>query len=158
MCNPHVIYKLFVSLHPKRFKQTEFMQRRDGLIYINNVNGQQIARRMLGGLGNLYTHTSRADLLTFINIHAHPHVNIRLFLLLGKESRHVFVHRQEWRRRTEQLRIKPNINLNLFKNKILTEMKKRQYGKPTMKVVMLQHQPQLLQASGERPDYVPQDW
>lgn len=37
-------------------------------------------------------------------------------------------------------------------------MKKRQYGKPTMKVVMLQHQPQLLQASGERPDYVPQDW
>ena len=159
------------------------MQRRDGHIYINNVNGQQpmeqreksqaclsfsesrqrstegqIARRMLGGLGNLYTHTSRADLLTFINIHAHPHVNIRLFLLLGKESRHVFVHRQEWRRRTEQLRIKPNINLNLFKNKILTEMKKRQYGKPTMKVVMLQHQPQLLQASGERPDYVPQDW
>ena len=118
----------------------------------------QIARRMLGGLGNLYTHTSRADLLTFINIHAHPHVNIRLFLLLGKESRHVFVHRQEWRRRTEQLRIKPNINLNLFKNKILTEMKKRQYEKPTMKVVMLQHQPQLLQASGERPDYVPQDW
>ena len=48
------------------------MQRRDGLIYINNVNGQQIDGRMLGGLGNLYkhthththTHTSRADLLT----------------------------------------------------------------------------------------------
>jgi len=63
----------------------EFMQRRDGHIYINNVNGQQIVGQMFGGLGNLYkhththTHTSRADLLTFINIRAHPHVNIRLF-------------------------------------------------------------------------------
>ena len=33
------------------------MQRRDGHIYINNVNGRQIAGRMFGGLGNLYTHT-----------------------------------------------------------------------------------------------------
>lgn len=37
-------------------------------------------------------------------------------------------------------------------------MKKRQYEKPTMKVVMLQHQPQLLQASGKMPNYVPEAW
>ncbi len=37
-------------------------------------------------------------------------------------------------------------------------MKKRQYEKPTMKVVMLQHQPQLLAGSGQMTDYESKDW
>lgn len=37
-------------------------------------------------------------------------------------------------------------------------MRKKQYDKPSMKVVALQHQPQLLAGSGERPDYTPQQW
>ena len=37
--------------------------------------------------------------------------------------------------------------------------KKRQYERPSMKVVMLQHKPMLLAGSGgERPDYIPMEW
>ena len=78
------------------------MQRRDGLIYINNVNGQQIDGRMLGGLGNLYKHTHththtqvEQTYLPYINIRAHPHVNIRLFLFPCKRSRIVFFYPSE---------------------------------------------------------------
>ena len=53
------------------------MQRRDGHIYINNVNGQQIVGRIFGGLGNLYKHT-----------HTHTHTQVgQTYLPLLKYTR-----------------------------------------------------------------------
>jgi hypothetical protein len=37
-------------------------------------------------------------------------------------------------------------------------MKRKDYQKPTMQIVKLKHMPHLLQASGEKPDYIPEEW
>jgi hypothetical protein len=37
-------------------------------------------------------------------------------------------------------------------------MKRKEYEKPTMQVVKLNHMPQLLNTSGEKPDYIPEAW
>lgn len=37
-------------------------------------------------------------------------------------------------------------------------MKRKNYQKPTMQIVLLKQNPQLLQASGEKPDYIPEEW
>ena len=36
--------------------------------------------------------------------------------------------------------------------------RKRMYERPQMQVVELREMPQLLQASGEKPDYIPEQW
>ena len=37
-------------------------------------------------------------------------------------------------------------------------MKRKNYQKPTMQIVLLRQTPQLLQGSGEKPDYIPEAW
>ncbi|SNU03679.1 hypothetical protein SAMN06298211_10365 [Prevotellaceae bacterium MN60] len=37
-------------------------------------------------------------------------------------------------------------------------MKQKEYKKPTIQIVKLNHVPQLLQGSGEKPDYIPEEW
>ena len=37
-------------------------------------------------------------------------------------------------------------------------MKRKNYKKPTMQVVKLRHMPQLLNTSGEKQDYIPEEW
>jgi hypothetical protein len=37
-------------------------------------------------------------------------------------------------------------------------MKRKEYKKPTMEIVLLKQNPQLLQASGDRPNYIPEAW
>ena len=37
-------------------------------------------------------------------------------------------------------------------------MKRKDYKKPTMEIVLLKQNPQLLQASGEKQDYIPEEW
>lgn len=37
-------------------------------------------------------------------------------------------------------------------------MKRKDYRKPTIEVVKLKQQPQLLAGSAEKPDYIPEEW